>query len=193
MRTGSATYVMLVAVVLGCTIIPANAAEAVKEPGRRELRTAMNQAEKRFLELYNRLNDDGRHDVACANEERAGSRLRRSRTCRSAGESAINEDAARAYLRDLDMAASVDTDTATGRASASAARDSAPPPDRIVNTGTLGDDTGATIVNAGTKLQEERAAFNAHLQGLLQQHPELRERFTQYMRARSRYEAADGR
>src|SRR5688500_3834679 len=69
------------------------AAEETRQPNERELRAEVNKAEKRFLDLYNHVNDDQRHAMSCQSDGVAGSRLRKGRTCRTEAASEISEDA----------------------------------------------------------------------------------------------------
>src|SRR5688572_20503937 len=94
---------------------PVHPADENAQPSERELRTAMNRAEKRFFDLYNRLNEDGRHEMSCENDEMSGSRLRKNRTCRTRGASAVGEDAAREYLRGLNLSADIGGASASDR------------------------------------------------------------------------------
>jgi hypothetical protein len=165
---------------------PVQAAEENAQPSERELRTALNRAEKRFFDLYNRLNDDGRHEMSCENDGVVGSRLKKNRTCRTRGESAVGEEAAREYMRGLnmsaDMAGAKSTDASDGPMGALGA-----PP---VATAEYAD---SAISDARAKMQDERAAFDKHLTALLAKHPDLKARFDEYLLARSRHEAARSR
>ena len=166
------------------------AAEA-KPPTERELRSAMNRAEQRFYDLYNRVNDDSRHEMACDNEDRAGSRLRKSRTCRTQGEADISADAAKEYLRGLNLAADVDTGTGAGQQQAAMSRDFGGPVDQQPTVGTGGAEyADQAFSDTGSRIQQERSAFDKHLGALIEKHPELQQRLDEYLQAKSRYEAA---
>lgn len=173
---------------------PVQAAEDARPPSERELRVAMNKAEKRFFEIYNRVNDDQRHEISCQNDEVTGSRLKKARTCRSAGENAIGEEAAREYLRGMELSVAVDTETVGGRQQAAIERDSGGP----IAQATAPAPQGAEYANRAftdvtSKIQEERAAFDQHLAALMDKHPELRQRLDELLDARRRYEAVHGR
>lgn len=165
-------------------------AQEAKPPTERELRSAVNRAESRFFELYNRVNEDARHKLSCENQERAGTRLRGSRSCRTQGESDISADAAKEYLRGINLAADLDTKTVAGQQSAVMTRDSggaalqAAPADASPGRSA---DQGYTDV--GSQLREERSAFEKHLDALTTKHPELKQRLDEYLAARARYEA----
>src|SRR5688572_13275714 len=89
------------------------AAEEASQPSERELRAAVTKAEKRFLDLYNRVNDDQRHAMSCQSDGVAGSRLRKGRTCRTEAASEISEDAARDYMRGLNLSEAIDAQGVT--------------------------------------------------------------------------------
>lgn len=168
-----------------------SAAQEAKEPTERELRTAMNRAENRFFELYNRVNDDARHKLACENQERSGTRLRGNRTCRTQGESDISADAAKEYLRGMNLAADTDTQTVAGQQSMAMSRDAggavaqAAPADA-----NRADSSDQGFTDTGSQLREERSAFEKHLATLTEKHPELKQRLDEYLAARFRYETA---
>lgn len=165
-------------------------AEAGQQPTERELRSAVRLAEQRFFDLYNRVNVDRRHQMACENEDLTGSRLRKSRTCRTRGESQIGEDAAREYLQGLQLGAAINADGADGTAQdpAAAAMAASLAPAAATPTGTEYADKAFT--DTRSKLEEERKVFETHLLKLMQEHPELRQRFEELMRARQAQQAA---
>jgi hypothetical protein len=165
-------------------------AEDAKPPSDRELRSAMNRAEKRFFDLYNQVNDDARHEMNCGNEDRTGSRLRKSRTCRTQGEADISADAAKEYLRGLDLAAEVDTGAVRGQPQMGMNRDAGGP----VAQRSAAESAGSGYADqasddAGSRIQAQRAAFDKHLDGLIAKHPELKQRLDEYLLAKARYEA----
>lgn len=165
--------------------VPVSAAEAARPPSERELRTAMNRAEKRFFDLYNQVNDDSRHRVACKSEDTTGSRLRKSRTCRTSGEAKVGEEAAREYMRGLNLAA----DSAGGPADPSVG----PVEMAQVQAPAGAEYADGAFTDARQKLAEERAEFDRHLRELMEKHPELKVRFDAYVLARTSYEAARNR
>jgi hypothetical protein len=171
-------------------VAAAQAADDTTRSSERELRTAVNKAEKRFLDLYNRVNDDQRHEMSCQNEDLTGSRLRKSRTCRTQAASEINATAARDYVRGLNMADAIDTDSVTGTQSAAMNREFGGPVGQQGAGPTPGAEyAGGAFTDAGSKLAAERVAFDKHLQELLRKNPELQRRYDEYLLARQRLEA----
>lgn len=170
------------------------AADQAKPPGERETRMAVNKAEKRFLDLYNRVNDDQRHEMTCKNDEVAGSRLRKGRSCRTQAASEISENAARDYVRGLDMSGAIDAESVAGNQGAAANREFGGPVEQLTASATQGAEyADSAFAGAGAKLEAERVAFDKHLQELLQKHPELQQRLDEYLLARQRHEAARNR
>jgi hypothetical protein len=192
---GKSRAMIALAVVLGGGLVMAAAvAEEARPPSERELRTAMNRAESRFFDLYNQVNEDSRHRMTCDNEERAGSRLRGNRSCRTRGESEVSADAAKEYLRGLNVAADVDTQTVAGQSSAAMNRDFGGPVAQATTSDTGQDDPASeSFADAAERLREERLVFERHLAALTEKHPELKQRLDEYLLARARYEAARGR
>ena len=170
---------------------PVQAAENANAPSERELRSAMNKAEKRFFDLYNRVNDDQRHAMSCQNDELAGSRLKKSRTCRTEGETAIGEEAAREYLRGMDLSGAVDTETVAGRQQDAMNREAGGPTAQVTAPAPQGAEyADQAFTDVRTRIQEERSAFDTHLEGLMAKNPELRQRLDELLEARRRYQAA---
>lgn len=152
----------------------------------------MNKAERRFIDFYNQVNEDQRHEMACENEDMTGSRLRKGRACRTQGASQISEAAAREYMRGLDMSAAIDTETVSGQQQRAVERDFGGPLSQQVGASPPAgaDEAGGAYVDAGAKLEAERQAFDAHLDEMLEKHPELRQRLEEFLAARARYEAS---
>jgi hypothetical protein len=183
MRSLSGCLLVLAGLWMGAAA-PAVAAEEAKPASERELRAAMTRAEKRFFELYNRVNDDGRHEMACEAGGMTGSRLKKGRSCKTRGQSEIGEAAAREYMRGMDLSGSLATATTRAEDNASPVAQATAPAAATAEyaEGSFGD--------AHTRLQQERAAFERNLQALLGKHPDLRQRFDEYRLARTRYDAA---
>jgi hypothetical protein len=183
MRTLFHSGVLLLAGAWICAAAPLQAAEEARPPSERELRTAMTRAEKRFFDLYNKVNDDARHEMTCQAEDVAGSRMRKGGECRTRGESATSEAAAKEYMRGLELSPAA---AATGGGGAAD-----PGISQLGVHGTVSADRPEEVrIAAEKKLQQERAAFEKHLQGLLVTNPQLQQRFDEYRLARERYEAA---
>lgn len=192
---GKSRHLIALAVALGSWLVmAAAAAEEARPPSQRELRSAMNRAESRFFDLYNQVNEDARHKMSCQNEERAGTRLRGNRSCRTQGESEVSAEAAKEYLRGLNAAADVDTQTVAGQPGAGMNQDVGGPIAQAVPVD-AGRAEPAThgFTDTGNRLQEERSAFEKHLAALTAKHPELQQRLDEYLQARARYEAARGK
>lgn len=169
-------------------------AQEAKPPTERELRSAVNRAESRFFEVYNRVNEDARHKLSCENQERAGTRLRGSRSCRTQGESEISADAAKEYLRGVNLAADIDTQTVAGRQNVAMGRDAGGAAMQAAPADTNpADSSDHGFTDVGSQLREERSAFEKHLDELTAKHPDLKQRLDEYLAARARYEAARGR
>jgi hypothetical protein len=181
----------LLAIVTWCALaaVCSTAGEA-DQPSDRELRTAMNRAEKRFFDIYNDVNKDSRHRMNCENEDRAGSRLRKSRTCRTQGETDINADAAKEYLRGRVLSADVESVTVTGQQAASARDFGGPVSQQATSPSSTPQIANQGFTDPGIRLREERAAFEKHMDELFVKHPELKQAFDEYLLARTRYEAA---
>jgi hypothetical protein len=174
-----------------CQVVTTQAAEETTRSSERELRTALNKAEKRFLDLYNQVNDDKRQAMSCKNEDVTGSRLRKSRTCRTQAASEISETAARDYVRGLSMSEAIDTDSVTGKQQAAMSRDFGGPVAQQGTGATPGAEyTDDAFADAAARLAAERVAFDKHLQELLQKNPELQQRLDEYLLARQRHDAA---
>lgn len=186
------TRLLCVALLIAWTgAPPIQAADQAKPPGERELRGQMNKAEKQFFELYNRLNQDPRQAMLCANEERSGSRLRGSSSCRTRAETEIAEEAAREYIRGLALASSVDTETATGQQQSATSREVGGPVAQATAPPAPGAEyADKSFSDTGARIENQRAEFDRHLKELLERNPELQQRLNEYLAARQRYEAA---
>jgi hypothetical protein len=183
MRTLFHSGALLIAIAGMLTAAPLRAAEEARPASERELRTAMTRAEKRFFDLYNKLNEDARHEMSCQADDVAGSRMRKSGECRTRGEAAASEAAAKEYMRGLELSPAAATTGGSGA------------PDPALNQlgvhGTVSADRPEEVrIATEKKLQQERAEFEKHLQELLAENPQLQQRFDEYRLARSKYEAA---
>jgi hypothetical protein len=194
MQGKSLPLIALVVALGSGLVMAAAAAQETRPPSERELRSAMNRAESRFFDLYNQVNDDSRHKMSCQNEERAGSRLRGNRSCRTQGEADVSAEAAKEYLRNLTVAADIDTQTVNGGQAAAMSREVGGPVAQVTDPGTSqADPDSQGFSDAVSRLREERSAFEKHLAGLTAKHPELQQRLDEFLLARARYEAARGR
>jgi hypothetical protein len=190
--SGKLSSLRVIAAAASLVLLAAGSvAQEAKAPTERELRTAMNRAENRFFELYNRVNEDARHKLSCENQERSASRLRGNRTCRTQGESDISADAAREYLRGMNLAADTDTQIETGLQGQATGDDSGGPLAQVPTVdANRRDSSDQGFSDAGSRLREERSAFEKHLATLTEKHPELKQRLDEYLAARVRYETA---
>ena len=159
----------------------------VENRSLRELRRDMRRAEERFINLYNKLNEDRDQQIVCNESAATGTRLTR-RSCMTRAEQEARARDAMDYLAAADLDASLDGGLDGGAAEAGpvgqSMRASSPNPQtpRRYTTG-----------QADPSAETSRGAYNANVERLLSEHPELYQAYEQFVEARRRLEAAQRR
>ncbi len=153
----------------------------------RQLRRDVRRAQERFTDLYNSLNHDPNQQIVCDDSAATGTRLtRRSCTTR-----ALQEARARDAV-DFLTAASLADSLEAGRNGAAA------------ELGPIGQSLRASrpdpesprryiVEQANTPVESSRDAYNANMEKLLFQHPELHDAYVEYLEVRRHLEAAQRR
>lgn len=163
-----------------------------------DLRKTMLKAQNRFLSLYNTVNRNVDQQLACSDSAPTGSRLTQ-RSCSTRAQNRATEEMARNFLSAV---ASISANQAQGAATREQASSKA-------QTGApLSAEESATLAGAGqtadtsidpkaqetaSRVSDEALDFEENLKRLLEKHPDLRERYEEYMAARQRYVEAGGR
>ncbi len=169
---------------------------AVQTKSLRALRKDMNKAQRRFLSLYNRVNRDTDQRLSCTDSAPTGSRLTK-RSCSTRAQTRAQEEEARNYLGAMDTisadqsqraAAAADAQATAQRGGAltseqSAAMAGAQNPDSAIDT---------RSGEAASKVSNRALEFQQNLQKLFEKHPDLRERYDEFVTARKRYLDAGG-
>lgn len=165
----------------------ARAEAPVENKSLRELRRDMRRAQDRFTDLYNSLNQDRDQEVVCENSAATGTRLTRP-TCMTRAEQEARARDAVDYLAAADLAASVDAGLDGGAAESGpvgqSLRASNPNPETPRRYMTGQADPSSAV---------SRDAYNANMERLLSEHPELYQAYEEYVEARRRFEAAQRR
>lgn len=177
-------------VVVACCPLVATAADpasptmettVVQGKSLKDLRKDLKKAEDRFRSLYNELNQDASQRVECKEEASTGSRFTK-RSCSTQGMNAATAEQVRQSLAEMSFGAS--QASAAGGAVGSGPAAAAPGTTRVV-----GEANSSGPVNVSS----ERDAFQKNMEKLLTDHPELRQRLRDYVQAKARVEAAEGR
>jgi len=147
----------------------------------KDLRKDLKKAEDRFRSLYNDLNQDSSQRVECKEEASTGSRFTK-RTCGTQAMNAATAEQVRQSLAEMSFGA--------GQAQAAGgAVGSGPAIAAVGSTRAVGDSNSGGPVN----LVSERDAFQKNMEKLLAENPELRQRLHEYVEAKARLAAAEGR
>jgi hypothetical protein len=162
-----------------------------------DLRKTMNKAQDRFLDLYNRVNNDVDQRLACADSAPTGSRLTQ-RSCSTRAQNRATEELARNFLSAADGIGANQAKSEATREQASANAQSGAPLSADESAALAGAQAADTSVDtksgeAAAKVSQEARDFEENLQKLLDKNPELRERYEEYLSARQRYLEAGGR
>ena len=147
----------------------------------KDLRKDLKKAEDRVRDLYNELNQDSSQRVECREEASTGSRFKK-RSCGTQAMSATTAEQVRQSLAEMSFSA--------GQASAAGgAVGSGPSSAAVGSTRVVGEASSTGPVNLGS----EQDAFKKNMEKLLVEHPELRQRLREYVEAKARLEAAEGK
>jgi hypothetical protein len=146
----------------------------------KELRKDLKKAEDRVRDLYNELNQDSTQRVECREEASTGSRFTK-RTCGTQAMSASTAEQVRQSLAEMSFRA--------GQASAAGgAVGSAPSAAAVGSTRVVGEANSGPV-----NVDSEQSAFQKNMEKLLVEHPELRQRLREYVEAKARLDAAEGK
>lgn len=163
-----------------------------------DLRKTMVKAQNRFLSLYNTLNRNVDQQLACSDSAPTGSRLTQ-RSCSTRAQNRATEEMARNFLSAVASISANQAQGAATREQASAKAQAGAP---------LSGEESAALAGAGqtadtsvdpkaqetaSKVSDEALDFEENLKQLLGKHPDLKERYEEYMTARQRYIEAGGR
>jgi len=162
-----------------------------------DLRKAMNKAQDRFLDLYNRVNNDVDQRLACADSAPTGSRLSK-RSCSTRAQNRATEELARNYLSAAAGISANQAESAATREQASTNAQSGAPLSADESAALAGAQPADTNVDtksgeAAAKVSQEAREFEENLQKLLDKNPELRERYEEFLAARQSYQEAGGK
>lgn len=160
---------------------------SVENRSLRELRRDMRRAQDRFTELYNRLNQDRDQEIVCNDEAATGTRLTRPNCMTRAQQEARAREAAD-YLTAADLAGSLDAGLDGGAAESG-------PVGQSVRASNPNPETPRRYMTgqADPSVDTSRDAYNANMERLLSEHPELYQAYQEYVEARRRFEAAQRR
>jgi hypothetical protein len=146
----------------------------------KELRKDLKKAEDRVRDLYNELNQDSSQRVECREEASTGSRFTK-RTCGTKAMSASTAEQVRQSLAEMSFSA--------GQASAAGGAVGSGPSAAAAGSTRVVGEASSGPVNLGN----EQNAFQKNMEKLLVEHPELRQRLREYVEAKARLEAAEGK
>lgn len=168
-----------------CLVLPAAvqaAAQQEEDKSVRQLRSDLRKAERRFQQLYDKLNDAGDQDMQCADSAPTGTRFAK-RSCTTRASQEATSRAAQDYLDQVGL------DAAEARQSDRTAATEGGGP-----TGNASQTTDRRSLDlASVDLNEQQQAYRQNVARLMAEHPELRERADEYAAARLRLEAAEKR
>jgi sulfite reductase alpha subunit-like flavoprotein len=170
---------------------------AAKSESLRDLRKAMDKAQDRFLSLYNRVNRDTDQRLSCSDSAPTGSRLTQ-RSCSTRAQTRAQEELARNYLGAMD---NISSDQSQRAANAAAASDAAQTRSTMTSeqsaalAGAQSPDSDVNLKGgeAAGKISQEALEFEQNLQKLFEKHPDLKQRYDEFLTARQRYLDAGGR
>jgi len=159
----------------------------VERKSLRELRRDMRRAQERFTDLYNELNQDPNQRIVCENSAATGTRLTRP-SCMTKAEQDARAREAVDYLAAADLAASLEGGLDGGAAEAG-------PVGQTLRASAPSTETPRRYIPGQTNPSVEvgRDAYNANMERLLFEHPELFQAYEEYVEARRRFEAAQRR
>ncbi|HTP38562.1 MAG TPA: hypothetical protein VMI92_03195 [Steroidobacteraceae bacterium] len=169
----------------------------VKTAGLGELRKAMNKAQDRFLDLYNKVNRNAEQRLSCSDDAPTGTRLTQ-RQCSTRAETRETEEQARNFLGAVatinadEAQRNTTVEQATNKAQAGAPLTSEETAALAGNQAPVADVDTRSGEAAG-KVSEQAHEFAENLQKLLDGNPELRRRYEEFLAARQHYQEAGGR
>lgn len=171
-----------VALAAGPAPVAGSEAAAPERP-LKELRKDLKKTEDRFRSLYNELNRDSAQRIQCTDDASTGSRFKK-RSCTTAAMQAATADQMRESLAAMSLDGDMARQSAAGGALEATGPVVASPQVNVPRTQTQG-----SVVN----VNPQRDAFEQNVQKLMAEHPQLRQRYEEYMLARQRLDAAEGR
>lgn len=149
----------------------------------RQLRRDMRRAQEHFTALYNELNQDREQQIVCDDSAATGTRLtRRSCTTRAMQEARARD--AVDFLAAASLEAALEGGAVDSGPIAESLQASSPDPEmprRYI------------LEQASPSAENSRDAYNANMERLLFQHPELHQAYVEYLEARQRLQAAQRR
>lgn len=153
----------------------------------RELRRDARRAQERFMELYNRLNQDRDQQIVCDESPATGTRLVRRSCMTRAQQEALARDAVD-YLAASDLAASIDIGL-------NGSPGELGPVGQAVQAGAPNPETPRRYMTgqAPPTVDTSVDAYSTNMERLLSEHPELKQAYDEYLEARRRLEAAERR
>jgi hypothetical protein len=163
-----------------------------------DLRKTMLKAQNRFLSLYNTVNRNVDQQLACSDSAPTGSRLTQ-RSCSTRAQNRATEEMARNFLSAVTSISANQAQGAVTREQASTKAQAGAPLSADESAALAGaGQTADTSIDpkaqeAASRVSNEALDFEENLKRLLETHPDLRERFEEYMAARQRYVEAGGR
>jgi hypothetical protein len=170
---------------------------ATKAADLRDLRNAMLKAQDRFLYLYNKVNRNADQSLTCTNDAPTGSRLTQ-KSCSTRAQTRATAEQARNFLGAMDTIRADQAERASAIAAASdtaQARGSLSSDQSAALAGAQNPDSSVTPNSEETtsKVANEAMKFEQNLQLLLNEHPDLQQRYDEFLNARGRYLEAGGR
>jgi hypothetical protein len=148
-----------------------------------ELRSNVKKADQRFRSLYARLNRDVQQQISCKDDAATGTRFKKRKCTTRAAQNATAQ-AAQDYVSTADLNTST-TSTQTGR---TAATDVAGPADRPAS---VPERYVAGV--SSVDLKNPQDSYRRNLEKLMNENPELRQRYEEYVQARAQLDAAENK
>lgn len=185
-RVAGLTVLGLVAVPVALAAGPAPATgDTVVVQGKslKELRKDLKKAEDRFRALYNDLNQDSMQRINCTDDASTGTRFKK-RSCSTTAMQKATADEMRESLAAMNMDGDIARQSAAGGALEASGPIAASTPLNVPSTQAQGG-----VVN----VDPQKDAFQKNVEKLMAEHPELRQRYDEYLLARQRLDAAERR
>jgi hypothetical protein len=148
-----------------------------------ELRSEARKAERRFHSLYEQLNQDVQQQVSCEDDAATGTRFKKRKCTTRAAENATAQ-AAQEFVGTADLNTST-TSTQTGRTPST---DAASPADRVAST----PERYVAKLDS-VDLKNPQDAYRRNLEKLMNEHPDLRKRYEEYVRTQAQLQAAENK
>jgi hypothetical protein len=146
------------------------------------------KAEERFRSLYNDLNEDSQQRITCREDDSATGTRFRKRSCTTAAMHAATADEMGESLSTMQLnSALVQQSDAVGSLEGAAGTlEGAAATNNTARTA-----VGQLPLESPLNLQAQKDAFQKNVEKLIAKHPELRQRYEEYVQARQRLDAAE--